>query len=497
VGNFAQYQTGQGMMAHFFLLEGWHGWLYPKLYVLCNGKPSLVLLYYPVASAAAAIFQKVFGGSIGVWGRFQSVFFFSFAALFLFLLIRTLWNYRIAIISLIVFSLFPLTLIYGQSFQNEMAAVFFSTAFLYYYVLAVKRGGWGYTLSASALFSALLLTRPNCAYLIIPALALLFLKDFTEGRPFRHVVFQVFTLFGFALILPVLWYWHIWCVSQTASNIYGTVFLQLSSRASFLSSLILSPHYYKTIYDLMAGIVLTPLGFTMLILGLFVGRLDLRKSFLFYFWLFASLLPILLTPRKFIDHDFYWLHTLPPAALFIALAFNLLVNALNAHKKFLVGFVSLFLVIAATISLRYSLHPAFQTSPQDARLLKMAEKVKFFTKPTVDRIVVQDTYNLLYYADRLGWVLPPLAETLPVSPYLHKNYGRNLDSIQYEELRHIFSNPVTALQYLIEKEGATYLIVTNLQEFRNAVSFSNHVFQSYAKVYDAPEIGMIFRLKGQ
>ena len=62
-GNFSQYQTGQGMMAHFFLLEGWQGWLYPKLYVLCNGKPGLVLLYYPVASATAAIFQKVFGGN--------------------------------------------------------------------------------------------------------------------------------------------------------------------------------------------------------------------------------------------------------------------------------------------------------------------------------------------------------------------------------------------------------------------------------------------------
>jgi len=27
-GNFSQYQTAQGMIAHFFLLEGWQGWLY-------------------------------------------------------------------------------------------------------------------------------------------------------------------------------------------------------------------------------------------------------------------------------------------------------------------------------------------------------------------------------------------------------------------------------------------------------------------------------------
>jgi hypothetical protein len=156
-------------------------------------------------------------------------------------------------------------------------------------------------------------------------------------------------------------------------------------------------------------------------------------------------------------------------------------------------FVGLFLVIVAIISLRYSLHPAFQPSPQDISLLKMAEKVKFFTKPSDDKIIVQDTYTLLYYADRLGWVLP-VAKTLSSSPYFRENYGRNLVPAEYEKLKKIFSHPVTTLQYLVRKEGATYLVMTNLKEFYGVPSFADYVLKNYVKVYDDPEIGMIFKL---
>jgi len=129
LGNFSQYQTGQAMMAKFFVEERFTNLFSPKLNMLVQGEPSLHLIHYPLSSLVAAVMAAIFGGEYSVWGRFQAVVFFALAAFFLFRLVCLLCDEETARGALIFFILCPLTIIYGQSFQSEMISVCSSIIF--------------------------------------------------------------------------------------------------------------------------------------------------------------------------------------------------------------------------------------------------------------------------------------------------------------------------------------------------------------------------------
>lgn len=491
LGNFAVYQTAYAMIARFFAEGHFQTIFYPQVNILVNGQPSLHLLYYPVSALIAALGSSFLGGTLDFWGRFQSVLFYGAAQFYLYRLVKALLNPRAALASLVVFAIAPLTIIYGQSFQHEIATVFFTAAFFYYWRQFLGKGRPRHFILTAFFLSWILLTRPNNLYVFLPALYLA-LWGKSSRAEWRNI-FKLAFVTALGIVLPALWYFHTWQVSHSANNIYSTLYAQLMVRSSFASPLVLHGEYYKALLDLLAGNVCTPVGFTFLLIGVTAAMAEFRKYFFFILWAGAFLATSMLIPRKLIDHEFYLLHFLLPAAPLMGVGFLHVYDHLNlkgfARKLALVFFIA----ASLGLSMRYALHPAFKITEEDKHILELAAKVKELTGKQESRLIVQGTHTLLYYADRYGYpfVIQPSAE---ISDYYRYMNWQKLPEDKWRARNEALKNPVAYLEYLRREESATHFVVTYPAAFFKQKEFSQYILSNYKAIFADPQVGYIFDL---
>lgn len=492
LGHFSMYQTANAMMANFFLKNHFTTLFLPQVNVLAGGEPGLLLLAYPVNALVAACMKLTFGGSLDMWGRLQAVFFFMLSAVYLFRLVNRWIGSQSALISLVIFCLSPLTIIYGQSFQNEMATVFFSIAFLFYWDVFVKETQSLAACTASALFTALVLvTRPNALYLFIPAGYLLTKEVFWTGK-WKSCWAKLILYAVIGAGIPALWFGHLWKVSETASNIYSTMFTQLEVRSSFISPLVLSLDYHQQLFDKLSGIALTPVGFTFFIAGCFFAAKEWKRYAPVILWCFTCFASSLLIPRKLIDHDFYLLHFLVPAAPIMAAAVSTLLDGFKESPRARRVFSFSMVIFSLIFSMRYALHPAFKTTEEDAHLLEIAAHLKEVTDPS-SKIIVQGSHPVLYYADRHGWTFT-LKRSGEVPEYYTTGNWERMTPEQRQIRNEALKNPIAEVEYRKKYEGATHFVVLNPKTFDEAREFSSYMKSHFKTVYEKPGVTQIYRL---
>lgn len=493
LGNFAIYQTAQAMIAKFFVEDHFTTLLYPKLNLLADGQPSLMLLYYPVCSLVTALLAACFGGEYGVWGRFQAIVFFALSAWLLFRFVRRLESERMAFGALIFFVLCPLTIIYGQSFQSEMAVVFFTLLFFHQLLNYVQAGSFAaYGISALAL-SGVLLVRPNCGVFIVPAVYLAWTQS--KEKKMMKALLTVAGLFLIASVLPALWFLHVWRLSETAPNIYGTVFAQIVNRSSFLSSEVFQVGYYASLFDSMTGVVLTPLGFSLFLFGLFVKWREDRAKLFFILWSASFLLGSLVIPRKLIDQNFFLLHFALPLSPLIAGSFFHFYDSWKEPLKRRKVFLATFLLTVFLVSLRYAANPAFKTPREEKNILFMAEELKKLTQKSEARVVTQAHHGFLYYADRYGWSFNAVYG-FGEKEEAHLKYGnwRKLPEEEWRARRLASKDPIAALEYFRKYEKATHFVVVDPQALARTPEFASYLNQHYRLIYQDADKGSIFNL---
>ncbi len=489
LGNFAVYQTAQAMISRFFIENHFSTWLYPQVNVLSNGKPGLLLLYYPVASFLAAVLHQITHLPLEILGRLQAIVFFLLASTYLYKLVKKTNDSRTAFFSLLIFAILPLTIIYGRSFQNEMATIFFSLFFLYQTLQAFELPGPGRIFLAAAGWTFVLLTRPNNLHLLAPVFFSLFFSD-GPGLSFRRKSAVTAGVLFLGALLPAFWYWHLWKVTEETNNIYSTMFAQLAVRSSFISSLALSVDFYRDLLDMLMGLVLTPPGFTFGLWGIWIGIRHFKRYGFYLLWTLAFFAGALLIPRKLVDHNFYWLHFVVAFVPLVSAGLLDWVDRLEEKSK--KSALLLFILAMAVISCRYSLNPAFVIPKSDQTIPALGKKLQAMTSKEKDRIVVQGTHSLLYYADRWGYTLSftPKSE---ISDYLTSANWEKLSEKQWKERIEAGYQPSNQLEYLMKWEGATHLAVSDLPAFEAARDFAEYIRSHYPKIYEGPE-GIVFQL---
>ncbi len=475
LGNFAAYQTGQAMMAKFFVHDHFLSIFYPQVNVLAGGKPGVALLYYPVSSLVAAIFYALFDHSLDFWGRLQSVIFFAAACIYLYRLIRD-WtkNEKIATASVIAFSLSPLTVIYGQSFQNEMATLFFILLFLFHAPRAMGNFRFPDFILATLGWSFVLLTRPNCLYVLLPAFYT-GIKENWGKTPVVKIFLRFVLIFAVGSILPAAWYLYGWHLSKAAmGHIYSSIYAQVQVKSTVLSPSLFNFDYIKQLVDLLAGIVLTPIGFTLFIAGTFFALKEWKDNGVFVIWTVAFFaVNLILAPRKIIEHDFYLLQLLLPASPLIGKGFEPFLISYKEKPKLGKIFTGFFLIIVLLVSLRFAAHPAFKTPDRESRFPQIAAGVRGMTDRAQSKIIVQGNHTLLYYADRFGWGLEVKKKGL-----IEAYHEYMLPREEWLKRKEAFKDPRTALEYL-RQEGATHFVVSDPMEFEEAQEFSAYMRNLY------------------
>lgn len=488
LGNFSAYQTGQAMMAQFFSKD-FSSMFYPQVYVLAGGKPGVTLLYYPVSALIASFSHRIFGQSLDLWGRLQAVLFFSASCIYLYRLLRRWLNEELALISVVAFSLSPLSIIYGQSFQNEMATVFFTLSFLLHMDRFLKKFSHLDFFLSSFSLSLVLLTRPNCIYILLLPFYKLLKGDYgleESGKRWK----EFFAASALGLVLPVAWFSYTWFLSKSqAANIYSSVFAQLQVKSSLMSTQLLNFDYFKKLVDLLAGNVLSPIGFTLLIVGMITALCMWSQTGIFVIWCAAYFVTsFLLTPRKIIEHEFYLLQLVLPASALIAFGFQQLLRAFQERRVFQKAFIFFFLIISTMVSLRYAFHPAFKTTEREQNFIEIGDEIHKITSQDKSKIIVQGNHTLLYYADRFGWGLE-----INKKDELQEYQKFMLSAEAWEKRKAASKSPITNLEYL-RQEGATHFVVSDSKEFYQSQEFAEYMNAHYPVVAQKQNVFIIYNL---
>ncbi len=416
LGNFATKNAAYGMIARNFARNHAPVWR-PTLDVLADGQRGAHLLEVPLSAYAAGLGWKLLGDSLDCWGRCVSVLCSAVAAALLVVLGGRWFGVRAGGVAGLAYALSPVAIIYGQSFMLESSVAMLSVAAVLTFDLWRSQKGWPWFALCGVILAALFLTKIFMLVICLPLGWLAFrpparsesLQSTVRRGPQRSTLALTAVLIVLAATPAVCWLIYVGAVSGSPEESKHVFYSLRNSAAAHAwpPPILRSADFYRQLLDDLVGIVLTPVGFVLAILGLTDQRW--RKLVP---WLFSSLLLVLTLPLKFHEMNYYFVTILPPSCLLIGVGYQQLTQVPQLNdRRWQVGF----LVLAILFSARYAARPAFVTPSEDSSVLASAQAVGEVVGPGARVISVHgSSIDLLYYCDRAGWALaaddPKLSE---------------------------------------------------------------------------------------
>ena len=407
LGNFATKNVIHAMIARNWV-ERRAGLLYPTLDCLVGGQRSLHMLEFSVSAYLTGGLWGLFGGSLEVWGRATSVAFSVASVAVLFLLVRRWHGTTAALGAGLALALSPISIIYGQSFMLDASLVFFTVATFYGLDRWLEGGRRAWLAAASLCLALLLLTKVYMVVLLLPLGAMVLLGDRPASRPSteegpRRLSYALAVVAAVLALLPVtLWCVHALRTAAPGSAHAGHVYSCLQGNAEAYrppDPLLRTPDFYRQLLDDLTGVILTPLGFVLLLAG-FLDRAWRRHAA----WLAAMVILVAALPRKFYDMDYYYMAVLPPLCVVAGLGWQVVWERLRPGRIAVVGL----LLVALVLSMRYAAKPAFVTPEEDRAVVAAGQAVRELTAEEEPIVTMHGTaIDLLYYADRPGWAIDP------------------------------------------------------------------------------------------
>lgn len=437
LGNFATKNCVYAMIARNWA-EGRAGLFCPTVDVLKGGSRSWHMLEFPVSAYLSGGLWKLLGGSLDTWGRATAVAFSVASVAIMFLFVRRRHGHSAATAAALTLALAPVSIIYGQSFMLEASLVFFTLATFYaldrwldagdrsFGLVAhlnptdglgarqIRRDGplgrIGWLLAVAACLGLLLLTKIYMLVVLLPLAGEVFRWQLTTGRRPRCAVLAVLLV---AIIPAAFWYAFAYRTASSEGPFAERIFYSVRQSADAQLTayrLLSSADFYRQILDDLTGVVLTPIGFVLALVGL----LD-RQWRQHAVWLLAMVLLVAALPRKFGEMNYYYMAVLPPLCIMAGLGWQVIRERVRPGPTNLrsVPAVAGLLLVALLLSFRYAVRPAFATPQEDRGVLEAARLVRQLTAE--DELVVTmhgTAIDLLYYCRRPGWAVAPDAPEL-------------------------------------------------------------------------------------
>ena len=403
VGNFATRNVVCAMIARNWA-EGRGSVWYPALDCLAGGGRAFHLVDFPASAYLAGWLWANLGGSLDVWGRATSLTFTVAAVGLLVWLMRRRHGDVAALGAGFLLAFSPVAVIYGQSFMLEASVMCFTVAAMACLARWLANGRWVWLAAAGAALGLAVWTKLYMLVLLVPwAAEVLWATGVHEGGQRRDRRVWAALVVGAAAVLPaVVWYGHIYHVSDPAGPLGGRIFYSVRRSAAVHRPphpLLWSADYYRQVLDDLAGVVLTPVGFCLAALGLAHPR---WRSYLP--WLAACALLVAALPLKFYRMNYYWMVVLPPLCILAGLGCEVLLVRLRPRRWAIAGGIALVLLF----SVRHAAGPAWRTPEEDRGVVTGGQLVQRFTGPDEPVVTMHGTtIDLLYYCNRPGWAVAP------------------------------------------------------------------------------------------
>ncbi len=312
VGRHAWRQCDTASVARNFLDNG-HRLLYPQIDWEI---PGYVEMEFPIYPWVTSLIYRFTGESMVV-ARLLAVLGSLLTIWFLFAIVRRILGERAALWAAFVYAVLPANLFFGRTIMPEAWMLAASAAAIYWFGRWVDDDSWlSYALAWLATTLACLLKLTNL-YLGLPLVWLAWQRwragTFRQGRIW---------LYGLLVTLPlVLWYDHAYRLGQE----FGASFHILTAAGSDkwgIWSLLIDPRFYERVFlGYLGGRMLTWVGLLLLVIGIFLPRRAPRER-LFDVWGLAVVTVLLLASGGSLQHDYYSLPLLLPAAVFMAKVFD-------------------------------------------------------------------------------------------------------------------------------------------------------------------------------
>lgn len=362
------------------------------------GNAGYLVLEFPLYNILVSSLYKMSGGVHEYIGRLLSILFFLGSSFFVFLIVKKVYDHKAAIIALAVYNFSPLGIIFSRTIMPDSEMLFFSTGAIFFMLLYLendrKIAFWLSTLCT--MLSLLVKVQSFC--ILLPLLFLVVLKQ--KKKVFLDVKNYVFGMI--ALVPTFLWYSY---GAQIHKSLSPERIENYNMSNWFNPGLFLTVGFYKDIFTNFTGVLLTPVGFVLLLLGLLI-KPKKKTELLLYAWLFGTVL-FGIVFCSLLWEPYYYLMFLPVTTAFIARVFTLNWAEIYENSflstlggKVVAVFIIVF-IIARYAVFAYVVPEGYRFIPEAANMIKELSSGE-------DLIVVSGDSGVgavLYYSGRKGWIM--------------------------------------------------------------------------------------------
>jgi 4-amino-4-deoxy-L-arabinose transferase-like glycosyltransferase len=396
-----------------------------------GGADGVVAMEFPLYPAMIAVVNAVTGERPGSMRAVTVAFSFG-TLLLLYVLGRDLAGRGAGRAAALVFAFSPSAVYFGRAVMVDVPMLLFSAGAVLGYLRYFASGSpRALALGGASLALAGLVKLPNILVLGPIVYAGWALRGFAILRDRRWLVSLVLAVAAIGA-----WYWyadiifHRTGLGVAAFHPAGTYGPDVSIAAGPMSLVtswstldrLLDPEFYSVIVDRLWTLHLTPIGFTLALVGLAVASTSRRHSIVAV-WLAAVVSFILATGEGNFWHDYHQMPILLPASLLAGLAagpaFDLLgtsawVRQRPAMQAYITAsFVTVAIGIVAILAFQKSnvINTHFRPHGLDNARVKAGEIIAAATPPEALIAVIEyerfgnNSPTLLYYANRRGWSL--------------------------------------------------------------------------------------------
>lgn len=443
-----------------------------------GGEKIYQLVEFPLLPYLASLIYFLLGGVYESVLRLISVVFFGLACIYLYRLMLLLFDEEIAFCASAVFSFSPLSIYLGRAFQYEMAMIFFILASIFYFYRWIdSQKLLPILISAASYTFALLLKIPN--FYMLPVL---FFIGFSKYKYKLFRMKNTYIFLGLILFIIILWYKHASSVMINRPNAYSIYYTDtISYTVNNIKLYLLKKDFYKVHFDNLITYTLTPIGFSLGIIGLLLLNFKNNISRLLLIWLSCILTFFALIPAQSMQ-GYYQVHLLPVFSALVAISLVSLRSlftkegCLNNKITLMVAAIVLFTI------LRYTY--AYYQVPQNIHYaMDAAKAISRLTEKEATIIAAGDSSaGLIYYANRSGSAFT-----------INLEEKKRQDIASGEDVTGRIYDPIVYLE-LLRSKGAKYFVSVPAQEFFGHEKFSRYMFENYRVIEQAPHY-IIFDLK--
>lgn len=365
------------------------------------GNYKTVVLEFPIFEAIVAEMYHVFGPYHAV-ARIVFLLFFILSCWFLYKIIRFFLSKEIALSSVFIYSIMPLSLFYSRAVHIDYAEMSLSLGMVYFYLTGYRKKNLFFLFVGSIFLTLALMVK--APYAILFAFPLLWFIYHEKSWIYALKTSPITLL---ALVLFLLWQHHVFQTNNAAPDWYyvpgyrkfthnvGWYYGDFSQRLSLTNWQIIGERFSLEITGLIG------------LLFLFIGIIKLNKTHLFFgFWLIGCILYLLVFYNLNRVHNYYQIPFTPILAIIMAIGIFSFSNLLSNSLKFI--FIFSIMLSIATENILYSENHYYKVEQLHVEIGNMVRKNTLPNDLVIINVEDFDSKcpNFHYAAKRNGWVIP-------------------------------------------------------------------------------------------